>query len=113
MADQPQVQNLRVAVFGGSGFLKEYVQAEPVQLATTNNTRYNYKVRLSLSDSHLKVHCIANGPQTLPFKYEDEVMSVQTVSGDQDAYWQKIELPNGITAKKDEDGVYIKVNGEE
>ena len=112
MADQPQVQNLRVAVFGGSGFLKEYVQAEPVQLATTNNTRYNYKVRLSLSDSHLKVHFIANGPQTLPFKYEDEVMSTQTTSGNQDAYWQRIELPNGITAKKDADGVYIKENGE-
>ncbi|MBQ6310297.1 MAG: hypothetical protein IJK74_01955 [Bacteroidales bacterium] len=112
MADQPQVQNLRVAVFGGSGYLKEYVQAEPVELATTNTTRYAYKVRLSLSDSHLKVHFIANGPQTLPFKYEDEVMSVQTTTGNQDAYWQRIELPNGITAKKDDDGVYIKVNGE-
>ncbi len=112
MADDPQVQNLRVAVFGGSGFLKEYVQADPIGYATENTTKYNYKVRLSLSDSYLKVHFIANGPATLPFKYEDEVMSVQTVSGNQDAYWQKIELPNGITAKKDEDGVYIKVNGE-
>lgn len=113
MADDPQVQNLRVAVFGGSGFLKEYVQADPIGYATTNSTKYNYKVRLSLSDSYLKVHFIANGPATLPFKYEDEVMSVQTVSGNQDAYWQKIELPNGITAKKDDDGVYITtVNGE-
>jgi hypothetical protein len=112
MADDPQVQNLRVAVFGGSGFLKEYVQADPIGYATENTTKYNYKVRLSLSDSYLKVHFIANGPATLPFKYEDEVMSVQTVSGNQDAYWQKIELPNGITAKQDDDGVYIKVNGE-
>lgn len=112
MADDPQVQNLRVAVFGGSGYLKEYVQATPIDLATENSTRYYYKVRLSLSDSYLKVHFIANGPQTLPFKYEDEVMSVQTVSGNQDAYWQKIELPNGITAKQDDEGVYIKVNGE-
>ncbi len=112
MADDPQVQNLRVAVFGGSGYLKEYVQADPIGYATENETRYNYKVRLSLSDSYLKVHFIANGPATLPFKYEDEVMSVQTTSGNQDAYWQKIELPNGITAKKDEQGVYIKVNGE-
>ena len=112
MADNPQVQNLRVAVFGGSGYLKEYVQADPIGYATENTTRYNYKVRLSLSDSYLKVHFIANGPATLPFKYEDEVMSVQTTSGNQDAYWQKIELPNGITAKKDEEGVYIKENGE-
>lgn len=112
MADDPQVNNLRVAVFGGSGFLKEYVQADPIGYATENSTKYNYKVRLSLSDSYLKVHFIANGPATLPFKYEDEVMSVQTVSGNQDAYWQKIELPDGIKAKKDADGIYIKVNGE-
>ena len=112
MADNPQVQTLRVAVFGGSGYLKEYVQADPIGYATENTTRYNYKVRLSLSDSYLKVHFIANGPATLPFKYEDEVMSVQTTSGNQDAYWQRIELPNGITAKKDSEGVYIKVDGE-
>jgi len=112
MADDPQVNNLRVAVFGGSGFLKEYVKADPIGYATENSTKYNYKVRLSLSDSYLKVHFIANGPATLPFKYEDEVMSVQTVSGNQDAYWQKIELPDGIKAKKDADGIYIKVNGE-
>ena len=113
MADDPQVQNLRVAVFGGSGFLKEYVQADPIGYATENSTKYNYKVRLSLSDSYLKVHFIANGPATLPFKYEDEVMSVQTVSGDQDAYWQRIELPNGITAKRDADGVVIKTDAGE
>ena len=113
MADDPQVQNLRVAVFGGSGFLKEYVQADPIGYATENSTKYNYKVRLSLSDSYLKVHFIANGPATLPFKYEDEVMSVQTVSGNQDAYWQKIELPNGITAKRDADGVVIKTESGE
>ena len=115
MADKPQVQNLRVAVFGGSGYLKEYVQAQPVELASENGDthQYAYTVRLSLSDSHLKVHFIANGPQTLPFKYEDEVMAVQTTSGDQDAYWQRIELPNGITAKKDNNGEYIKtVSGE-
>ena len=92
--------------------MKEYVQATPIDLATENSTKYYYKVRLSLSDSYLKVHFIANGPQTLPFKYEDEVMSVQTASGNQDAYWQKIELPKGITAKQDDEGVYIKVNGE-
>ena len=108
MADKPQVQNLKVAVFGGSGYLKEYVEATPVDLATTNETRYNYKVSLSLTDSHIKVHFIANGPATLPFKYEDEVMSLLMTEGNQDAYWQRIELPNGITAQKDEDGAYIK-----
>ena len=111
MADQPQVQNLRVAVFGGSGYLKEYVEAEPLEEATTNTTRYNYKVSLSLTDSHIKVHFIANGPATLPFKYEEEVMSALLTEYPNDAYWQRIELPNGITAQKNEDGEYIKVDG--
>lgn len=125
MADKPQVQNLYVAVFGGSGYLKEYVEAElqDDDKATENDTLYKYKVKLSLSDSHLKVHFIANAPKSIPFKYEDEVMSTLTTSGNQDAYWQRIELPNGITAKKyttDDtnippqyaSGDYIKVNGD-
>ena len=111
MAELPQVQNLRVAVFGGSGYLKEYVQADPIQLATTNGTRYTYRVTLSLTDSHVKIHFIANGPETIPFRYEDEVMSTLMVSGTQDAYWQRIEIPEGITAKKDSDDNYIKVDG--
>ena len=111
MADQPQVQNLRVAVFGGSGYLKEYVEATPIDKATANTTRYNYKVSLSLTDSHIKVHFIANGPEILPFKYEDEVMSSLMTEYPNDAYWQRIELPNGITAQKNQDGEYIKVDG--
>lgn len=111
MADQPQVQNLRVAVFGGSGYLKEYVEATPIDKATANTTRYNYKVSLSLTDSHIKVHFIANGPEILPFKYEDEVMSALLTEYPNDAYWQRIELPNGITAQKNQDGEYIKVDG--
>lgn len=125
MADKPQVQNLYVAVFGGSGYLKEYVEAElqDDDKATENDKLYKYKVKLSLSDSHLKIHFIANAPTSIPFKYEDEVMSTLTTSGNQDAYWQRIELPNGITAKKyttDDtnippqyaSGDYIKVNGD-
>lgn len=131
MADRPQVQNLYVAVFGGSGYLKEFVEAELLETdkAKENGTLYNYKVSLSLSDSYLKVHFIANAPNgssgvpSIPFKYEDEVMSTLTTSGNQDAYWQRIELPDGIKAKRYEtddtehdpplyaSGDFIKVNG--
>ena len=50
MKDQPDVQNLYVAVFGSSGFLKEYVQAdvEESQLARVNGTKYSYSVKLTL-----------------------------------------------------------------
>ena len=46
MGDTPEVENMYVAVFGGSGFLKEYTKATIVK-ATENNTRYEYKVSLS------------------------------------------------------------------
>lgn len=110
MSDNPEVQNLYVAVFGGSGFLKEYVKAEAVNATTNYNTdnptKYRYKVTLSLTDSDVKIHFIANGPDNLPFRNEDEVIASLLKTGDEDAYWQRIEVP-GIRAKKDSDGNYL------
>ena len=117
MADNPSISNLMVAVFGGSGYLKEYKAATLVGGTPTNNGesyKKTFKVSLSLSSSHLKVHFIANGPDpaTIPFSYEDEVISTLYTEGNNDAYWQRIELPNGITAKKDDEtGEYITVGG--
>ena len=109
MADQPQITNLYVAVFGSSGYLKEYVKAEPVTLATHERVdeedtehMYAYTVRLSLTKSHIRVHFIANGPEELPFDYERTVIGQLTTSGTQDAYWQRIELKHGIYALDDD-----------
>ena len=109
MADQPQITNLYVAVFGSSGYLKEYVKAEPVGLATHERVdeedtehMYAYTVRLSLTKSHIRVHFIANGPEELPFDYERTVIGQLTTSGTQDAYWQRIELKHGIYALDDD-----------
>lgn len=107
MADQPQITNLYVAVFGSSGYLKEYVKAEPVTLATHElvddeaEHKYAYTVKLSLTKSHIRVHFIANGPEELPFDYERTVIGQLTTSGTQDAYWQRIELKHGIYALDD------------
>lgn len=109
MSDQPQITNLYVAVFGSSGYLKEYVKAEPVGLATHERVdeedtehMYAYTVRLSLTKSHIRVHFIANGPEELPFDYERTVIGQLTTSGTQDAYWQRIELKHGIYALDDD-----------
>lgn len=108
MADQPQITSLYVAVFGSSGYLKEYVKADPVALATHERVNeedtehiYAYKVKLSLTKSHIRVHFIANGPEDLPFDYERTVIGQLTTSGTQDAYWQRIELKHGIYALDD------------
>ena len=109
MADQPTITHLYVAVFGGSGYLKEYVRAEPVALAThqrdsTTDTAhmYAYQVSLSLTKSRIRVHFIANGPEELPFDYENTVIGQLTTSGGQDAYWARLILPRGIYALDDE-----------
>jgi len=103
MADKPEIQSLHVAIFGGSGYLKEYVLAEEegTEFATENTVRYTYSVNLSVSDSRLRMHLIANGPEVIDFAYEDEVMSALYSSGTQDAYWQRLILENGIQYDKE------------
>ena len=123
MADLPDIDLIRVAVFGSSGFLKEVVDAENVQPALTNgnSTLYTFNVKLSLTDSkNLRVNVFANCDANLPWKYEGVVMCGSAyTTGDQDAYWARFTLPNGIALKmvyqeEDEDGnpvqamVYVK-----
>lgn len=119
MADTPSISLIRVAVFGSSGFLKEVVDAENVEAAITNgsSTLYNFDVKLSLTDSkNLRVNVFANCSAKLPWKYEGVVMcgSVYT-TGNQDAYWARFILPNGISLKMEYDDspdvqsmVYVK-----
>lgn len=105
MADTPTIENMRVVVFGSSGFLKESADIETFQSATTNgnSTLYTYQAQLSLTDSkNLKVHIIANlGDVKLPWKYDSEVMTKYAyTTNNQDAYWASFTLPSGITLKK-------------
>ena len=101
--ETPHIETIHVAVFGSSGYLKEYVQAQPIQAATANGSEntYTYTVSLTLNDSHLHAQIIANGPDELPFGDEASVMGTRmTVPGaDVGAYWQRIDLPYGIKAK--------------
>lgn len=116
------LRNMRVAVFGSSGFLKESVEItrSDFQAATDNGdeTLCSFSVRLSLSDSkRLRVHVMANCTETFPWKYEDVVMGGSAfTSGEQDAYWCRFTLPNGITLKKEYNAEtdameYVKVGG--
>ncbi|MBR6458253.1 MAG: hypothetical protein IKS71_06615 [Bacteroidales bacterium] len=103
LAENPTINTIHVAVFGSSGYMKEYVQAEEVECATVNKDTCTFNIRLSLNDSHnLKAHVIVNGPSSIPFT--DEVPAMRNyvyTSGNQDGYWCRIELPNGIQARKE------------
>ncbi len=120
------LESLRLAVFGGSGYLKEYVEAVPVR--TTDYTYstldkdgnsvshtvpcYNFTVTLAMSDSPRSVHFLGNGPEIMPFGYDTAVMPVQLCSNGEMGYWQRIDLPNGIRAKRNAEGYFIDKYGE-
>ena len=111
-----------VAVFGGSGYFNEWVKATVVSATanydTTSTTVYSLSATLSVSDSRLRVHFIANCPTAVrnnpPISgsqdTEENVMSkIRSQKSDSynDGYWQKVILPNGIKAHKNNNNVYV------
>lgn len=118
LGEAPQLENLYVAVFGGSGYLKDYREAELVGSGTYEYTfkdneghdvtkqvpSYTYRVSIALSNSSRRVHFIGNGPASIPFGRDNEVLP--SLLGEKETgFWQMITLPN-VTAKEDGDGDY-------
>ena len=106
MDDQPVIDNLYVAVFGGEGYLNDYTRAVRCDAngenlsqdwsGITNGMNFYFKVTLTATQSLRHVHVIANGPDQLDFNtYENELMQHLVTSDDEGAYWQYFELPNG------------------
>ena len=133
------ITRMYVAVFGSSGFLKEYAQATLEDYDGTTTTYYTdsgetdeegepiliphtvelhkFSVELTITDSPRKVHFLGNGPASLPFGYDTAVMPVQMSQLNDEnqgekAYWQMIDLPDGIQAKRDAQGNFIDKDGD-
>ena len=133
------ISRMYVAVFGSSGFLKEYAQATLEDYDGTTTTYYTdsgetdeegepiliphtvelhkFSVELTITDSPRKVHFLGNGPASLPFGYDTAVMPVQMSQLNDEnqgekAYWQMIDLPDGIQAKRDGHGNFIDKEGD-
>jgi len=104
-ADEPSITTMHVAIFGSSGYLKEYVEAELEDVEEknydgTDATVYKYSVNLTITgEKTLYADFIANGPSTIDFSYEDAVIGKMLATAPQDCYWQRIKLPYGIQAK--------------
>lgn len=117
MGNVPAIDNIYVAVFGGSGFYNEWVKATIDNVTEANydgtsGTVYNVSVALTMSDSRLRLHFIANCPERFKANppitgisaqdLEEVVMGkVRSTFTDSfnDSYWQKVILPNGVKAK--------------
>ena len=121
------ISRMYVAVFGSSGFLKEYAEATLLDddgeftYSTESGAHtvklYTFSVNLTITDSPRKVHFLGNGPASLPFGYDTAVMPIQMSRlSDQHqgekAYWQMIDLPEGIQAKRDAQGNFIDKDGD-
>lgn len=104
MAMAPQMQNLYLAVFDNNGYLLEYVQATTSDTnddgnedwATTNETQYEYEVVLTPTDFPTTIHFIGNAPSKIDFGSETEAIGQLYTENGNEAYWQRIHLPEGI-----------------
>ena len=96
--EEPTLDNLYIAVFGGSGYLKEYVKAQDLQAGTYTYTdregeqrtvtQYTFNVTLTITENRRILHFIGNGPATLSFGYADAVMPSLLSEDGAKAYWQ-------------------------
>jgi hypothetical protein len=108
MADTPNIDYIKVAVFGTSGYPQAYTLAEPVnKYADANGTTFQFKVLLPVYEGEAHVHIIANGDETIPFDGQDEesIMSVMKTTGDVGAYWARVVSLDGILPEKDQNGI--------
>lgn len=114
MGVNPAIKTIHVAVFGSSGYLKDYSSAIPCDsegnpvsgFVSSNITTGYFKVYLPFDEgpSNRRIHIIANGPASLPFNSsEDEIMKNLTVTDGNGAYWTRL-----VTSKASGEGILIK-----
>ena len=119
LGEAHQLETMHIAVFGGSGYLKEYVPATKISEGTYDYHYYDashqekvktvpqftYSVQITLSNSPRRIHFIGNGPTSISFGKDYEVLP--TLLGEKETgYWQMKALDH-VTALKDDDGDYL------
>jgi len=111
LGEEESLNTLHLAVFGSSGYLKEYVKATPVpdigepeyytyddpQGVSRTCRIYKFSAKLTLTDSRRTIHFIGNGPETLSFGYADAVLPPVLSENGEQAYWSMITV-TGIRA---------------
>jgi hypothetical protein len=103
------ISSLWVLVFDDQGFYVESQKAEavnPASFSTDENTEYQFHVNLQSSLTRRTLHLVANydfDKNPVSYGTEYSVLRSLTVSGEQDAYWQKVELTDGIRSQEELD----------
>ena len=117
------LETLHLAVFGSSGYLKEYVKAKNLGVVSGESAYpaadvragtvqyYMFSAALTLSEKRRFIHFIGNGPTTLPFGDTTTLFSLLSKENTP-AYWQMIVAPkimavvNGNQYQTNSDGTY-------
>jgi hypothetical protein len=106
LGEAPELDSLYLAVFGSSGYLKEYVKAQIVHSHSYQpNDTITFSATLTLSDKPRSIHFIGNGPSTLDFGYASDILPPLLSENGGQAYWQMKEEVI-IAGEKQNDGTY-------
>ncbi|MBO5331867.1 MAG: membrane lipoprotein lipid attachment site-containing protein [Alistipes sp.] len=92
----PKITSLHLLVFDENGYFVQAAEATGT-FGVVKDTEYNFSASLMQSPYKRVVHFIANSPiSDYEYGSETALINALTTSGSQDAYWQRVELPNGI-----------------
>lgn len=110
---KPEIKNLWLFIFDSSGYISQALEVTNDDVGSITDetdgntwednepTEFTVKVNVIAETSYSRtIHLIANLPEgtnTNGFFAESNFISSLKTSGTQDAYWQRVEMPNGIT----------------
>ena len=97
----PAINSLHLAVFDANGYLSEVVEATRAPGETgpgTANAPIEFTVDLNQTPSKRIIHFLANKTiDASQFGTESDLIGALYTQGTDDAYWQRVELPDGIS----------------
>lgn len=98
--EKPAITSLHLAVFDANGYLSEVVEAltQGETGLGTAESPIPFTVELSQTPNKRIIHFLANKSiNANDFGTESELIGALYTTGEQDAYWQRIELNEGIS----------------
>ncbi len=91
-----KITSLHLLVFDENGYFVQAAEATGT-FGVVKDTEYKFTASLMQSPYKRVVHFIANSPKAVnEYGSETALINALTTLGSQDAYWQRVELPNGI-----------------
>ena len=130
LGEESGLTSMYLAVFGSSGYYKEYVQAtlkrsyKGIKSFKDANGQpfdkevdcYDFSVELKLSNTPRTIHFLGNGPKSIKIGKANDILPKLLCNDPDDespqetAFWQMIWIP-AIEAKTNGDGEYLNPQG--